>query len=173
MTGTGRTLIACVGNIFLGDDGFGVEVARRMAGTALPADVELLDVGIRGIHLAYQLLDGYDLLVVVDAAPRGREPGTVSLLEVDQAEVADAAPAVAEGDAPLLDVHGLEPGAILSMLSSLGGQVRRVLVLACEPESVTEGIGLSSVVQAAVPHAIAVLAGLVESGNVPLKEVSR
>src|SRR5436305_706278 len=100
-------LVAGVGNIFLSDDGFGSEVVRRMQGVPVPADVDVIDVGIRGVHLAYQLLDGSDVLVVIDAAARGQAPGTVTLLTVDQALVADARPAVAEGDSPLVDAHGL------------------------------------------------------------------
>ena len=161
----GRMLVACVGNIFLSDDGFGVEVARRMAATPRPAGVELVDFGIRGIHLTYQLMDGYDVLVVVDAAPRGHAPGTVTLLEVDQAGIdtaagADAAAAVSNGEAPLLDAHGLEPNAILRMLGPLGGTVRRVLVVACEPATVEEGLGLSPEVEAAVAPAIALVSQL-------------
>src|SRR5206468_3494520 len=75
-----RMLVAGVGNIFLSDDGFGSEVVRRMQGVPVPADVDVIDVGIRGVHLAYQLLDGYDVLVVIDAAARGQAPGTVTLL---------------------------------------------------------------------------------------------
>jgi len=73
----GRVLIACVGNIFLGDDGFGCEVARRLAGQPLPAGVRLVDYGTGGMHLAYDLADGYETTILVDAAPRGGEPGTV------------------------------------------------------------------------------------------------
>jgi len=168
-----RVLVAGVGNIFLTDDGFGSEVVRRMAGEELPASVEMVDFGIRGVHLAYQLLDGYDVLVVVDAAPRGHEPGHVSLLEVDPADVADSAQAVSDGQAPLVDAHGLEPAAILSMLGSLGGTVARVVVVACEPASVEEGIGLTEPVQAAVPRAIEMVRELMWSGLVPAEEVSR
>ena len=167
-----RVLIAGVGNIFLSDDAFGSEVVRRLAGTDLPEGVEMVDFGIRGVHLAYQLLDGYDVLVVVDAAQRGLPPGTVSLLDVDQAEVADASPAVSDGQAPLVDAHGLEPGAILSMLGSLGGTVAKVMVLACEPESVDEGLGLSATVEAAVPRAMELVQELMRSGLVPAEEVS-
>lgn len=166
-----RTLIACVGNIFLSDDGFGVEVARRMSHVPLPEGVELVDFGIRGVHLAYQLLDGYDLLVVVDAAPHGQPPGTVSLLEVDPASVGDSRTPVAAGEAPLVDSHGLEPAAILSMLTSLGGAVQKVLVVACEPVTVEEGLGLSEPVQAAVPHAIELIERVMRSGLMPAEEV--
>lgn len=83
MTGAARTLVAGVGNIFLGDDGFGVEVARRLAAEPLPEQVEVADIGVRGVHLAYQLLDGYDTLVLVDATTRGGAPGTLYLIEPD------------------------------------------------------------------------------------------
>ena len=163
-----RMLVAGVGNIFLGDDGFGVEVIRALGARAPAAaaglHVDVQDIGIRGVHLAYQLLDGYDVLVVVDAAPRGHEPGTVSLLRVDQSEIASAAPAVADGSAPLVDAHGLEPGAILQMLGSLGGAVETVLVLACEPLSLEEGIGLTPVVAAAVQPAADLLERLITDG---------
>ncbi len=168
-----RMLIAGVGNVFLSDDAFGVEVVRQMAGTPLPAGVELVDFGIRGVHLAYQLLEGYDVLVLIDASPRGRLPGTVSLLEVDQAELDDVAAAVSGGQAPLVDAHGLEPGAILKMLGSLGGAVAKVLVVACEPESVDEGIGLSEPVHAALPPAVALVEKVMHGDYVAAKEVSR
>jgi hydrogenase maturation protease len=164
-----RVLVAGVGNIFLSDDAFGCEVVRQMAGRPVPDGVEIADFGVRGVHLAYQLLDGYDLLVLIDAAPRERAPGTVSLLEVqlDQIEAADGE------SAPLVDAHGMEPGSILAMLASLGGQVARVLVVACEPESVDEGIGLSAVVQAAVPHAVEVVEQVITGVHESVREVSK
>jgi hydrogenase maturation protease len=168
-----RVLVAGVGNIFLSDDGFGVEVAQRMIGEPLPQGVELVDFGIRGVHLAYQLLDGYDVLVLIDAAPRGRAPGTVSLLEVDQCQFDDPAGTIAAGGAPLVDVHGLDPGAILSMLGSLGGRVGKVLVVACEPETVEEGLGLSASVRAAIPEAISLVKQVIRSEHEASKEVSR
>ena len=159
-----KTLVAGVGNIFLGDDGFGSAVIRAMAGRPVPGDVDVVDFGIRGIHLAYQLLDGYDRLVLVDAAPRGRAPGTVSLLEVDQAEIDDAREARTEEAPAIVDAHGMEPAAILGMLGSLGGDVTRVLVVACEPLDVSEGIGLSDVVQDAIPDAVDLVARVVVGG---------
>ncbi|MBA3743721.1 hydrogenase maturation protease [Sporichthya sp.] len=164
---TARMLVAGVGNIFLTDDGFGSEVLRRMAGTPTPPDVHLLDAGIRGVHLAYQLLDGYEVLVVVDAAQRGHAPGTVTLVEVDPNEVPDNSAQVADGEAPLVDAHGLEPGAILSMLGSLGGAVQQVYLVACEPASLDDGIGLSPEAEAAVAPAISLVEQLM------WKEVSR
>jgi hydrogenase maturation protease len=151
-----KALIAGVGNIFLTDDGFGPAVLEEFAGRALPAGITARDFGIRGVHLAYELLDGYDVLVVVDAAPRGLTAGTVSLLEVDP----DAVGAPADG--PLLDAHGMEPVAILRTLSSLGGQIGQVFVVACEPADTDEGMGLTDVVAAGVPAAVSVLEQLIE-----------
>ena len=174
-----RLLVACVGNIFLGDDGFGVEVAGALSGRSFPEGVEVIDFGIRGVHLAYQLLDGYDVLVIVDAAPRGLDPGTVSLVEVDQSQFGDPSHAVGDGQAALVDAHGLEPVAILATLGSLGGKVGEVLVVACEPETVEEGLGLSRVVQAAIPDAVAMVEQVIASyagmlaENDTVKEVSR
>ena len=167
-----RVLVAGVGNIFLGDDAFGCEVVRVLVGEPAPDGVRIVDFGIRGVHLAYELLDGYDLLVLVDAAPRGEAPGTVSLVAVDPAEVDDAAPQVAAGARPIVDAHGLEPGAILQLLGSLGGSVDRVLVVACEPESTAEGIGLSEAVRAAVPAAVELVRGVM-SEQARATEVSR
>ena len=163
-----RVLVAGVGNIFLSDDAFGCEVVRAMAATSVPDGVEIIDFGIRGVHLAYHLLDGYDLLVLVDAAPRDTDPGTVSLLEVELDELGSA---TAVG-APLVDAHGMEPVSILTMLGSLGGQIARVLVVGCEPGSVAEGIGLSEVVAAAVPRAVDLVHRLIAGADEPVKEVS-
>jgi hydrogenase maturation protease len=140
-----RVLVAGVGNIFLGDDGFGVEVAARLAGAPVPDGVEVADFGIRGVHLAYQLLEGYDALVLVDAVRRGEDPGTLSLLEVET-----------EGEDPpmvAVDAHGMDPHSVLATLAGLGGSVERVLVVACEVAHVDEGIGLSAPVSRAVPAA--------------------
>jgi len=145
-------LVAGIGNIFLSDDGFGPDVLRQFHGRPVPEGVEVADYGIRGVHLAYRLLDGVDTLVFVDAAPHGAAPGTVSLLEVDPAEIPAADP-----EAPPVDAHGMEPVSVLRMLASLGGSVGRVLVVACEPKVVEEGLGLSPEVQAAVPAAVALI----------------
>jgi hydrogenase maturation protease len=148
VTPAGRTLVAGVGNVFLGDDAFGVEVAGLLAGRPLPAGVQVADFGIRGVHLVYELLNGCDLFVLVDAAPRGLEPGTVTVLEVDPADH----PATDEG--ALMDAHSLSPDAIFTMRSSMGGRPGRCLVVACEPADVSPGMGLSAPVQAALPHAV-------------------
>ncbi|MEN3357736.1 MAG: hydrogenase maturation protease [Mycobacteriales bacterium] len=141
---TGRVLVAGVGNIFLGDDGFGPEAARRLAARPLPDGVRVVDYGIRGMHLAYDLLDGYDLLVLLDAAPRGGEPGNVVVLEV-------GADDIGTGD---FDGHGMEPTSVLASLGSLGGRLPRTLVVGCEPADTAEGIGLSPAVAAAVDGAV-------------------
>ena len=145
--GSGRTLVAGVGNIFLRDDAFGVEVVRLLTERPRPPGVEIRDFGIRGVHLAYDLLNGCDLFVLIDAAARGDEPGTVTVLEVDPP---DADP----GAAPLIDAHGLTPDDVFLLLASLGGRPARSLVVTCEPADVSAGMGLSEPVQAALPHAV-------------------
>lgn len=164
----GRVLVAGVGNVFLGDDGFGVETVRRLAGCELPADVELLDVGVRGVDLAYRLLDGYRTLVLVDATACGGEPGTVYLIEpADRGAV----------DPPVLDGHRMGPDAVLALLATLaestgGTPPRRVLVVGCEPQSLAEGIGLSAPVAAAVEEAVEVVLRLVGADTQTEREAS-
>lgn len=151
MTGSsGRTLVAGVGNIFFGDDGFGVEVARRLAECELPDEVTVADYGISGMHLAYDLSDGYDRAILIDATPRGGTPGTVYVLEPDQ-------PAEAGGaifDTALFDAHGMQPDVVLGLLGMLGGNTGRMLIVGCEPASAGPGIGLSAPVAAAVDDAV-------------------
>jgi hydrogenase maturation protease len=147
-----RTVVAGVGNIFLGDDGFGVEVVRALAGRPLPAGVEVVDVGIRGVHLAYDLLDGCALLVLVDTAQRGEAPGTVTVIEPDE-PAEPGAPAAAPGRPPL-DPHGMAPHQVFDLLTRLGGSPSRTLVVACEPADLGAGMELSEPVRAAVPRAV-------------------
>jgi hydrogenase maturation protease len=149
-----RTLVAGVGNIFLSDDGFGVEVVKELGQRTLPPGVELADFGIRGVHLAYQLMEGYDLLILVDAVPRDQPPGTLFVIEPDvAASTARLTGAIGEGSMPLVDAHGMEPGAMLSVLDQLGGNVKEVVVIGCQPANLADGIGLSPEVSAAVPAA--------------------
>ncbi|MCP3819782.1 hydrogenase maturation protease [Streptomyces sp. A3M-1-3] len=153
-----RVLVAGVGNIFLGDDGFGVETVRRLAEQRLPEHVEVVDIGVRGVHLAYQLLDGYDTLVLVDATARGGDPGTLYLIEPGR-------PGGIEPQNALLDGHRMSPDAVLALLDTLcagtgGHPPRRTLVVGCEPACVEEGIGLSPPVAAAVPEAVRQITGL-------------
>jgi hydrogenase maturation protease len=154
---TGRVLVAGVGNLFLGDDGFGPEAVRRLAAVPLPDGVEVVDYGIRGMHLAYDLLAGYDTLVIVDAVPRGGAPGDVVVLEVGEDDLTRSS-----GGAGDFDAHGMEPTAMLASLGSLGGRLPRTFVVGCEPADVGEGIGLSPPVAAALDRAVRVVTGLLE-----------
>jgi hydrogenase maturation protease len=143
-------LVAGIGNMLLSDDGFGVEVAKRLSARAVPAGVRVADFGIRGVHLAYELLDGYHSLVLVDAVPMGEPPGTVAVIE------ADAPGSVAAGDdaAPVVDAHSMSPEVVLATLAHLGGSVERTYVVGCQPASLDEGIGLTPPVEAAVDGAV-------------------
>ncbi|MCA1736070.1 MAG: hydrogenase maturation protease [Actinobacteria bacterium] len=152
-----KTLVAGVGNIFLSDDGFGVEVVRQLQTRELPEGVELVDVGIRGIHLAYQLLEGYDLLVLIDTVSRGEPPGTLMLIEPDPVASVAQRHQVVIGAMPLLDVHGMEPGSMLGIIDELGARVGRILVVGCQPADLSDGIGLTESVSAAVPGAVAMV----------------
>ncbi|MFN2485394.1 MAG: hydrogenase maturation protease [Acidimicrobiia bacterium] len=152
-----KTLVAGVGNIFLSDDGFGVEVVRQLQTRELPEGVELVDVGIRGIHLAYQLLEGYDLLVLIDTVSRGEPPGTLMLIEPDPVVSVAQRHQVVIGAMPLLDVHGMEPGSMLGIIDELGARVGRILVVGCQPADLSDGIGLTESVSAAVPGAVAMV----------------
>jgi hydrogenase maturation protease len=119
-----RVLIAGIGNIFLGDDGFGVEVVKRLTGRTLPEGVEVVDFGIRGMDLAYALHDEYELVVFVDATPRGGEPGTVYLIE----------PEIEEDGVVSLDTHGMDPVKVVKLARALGAPPVRTLVVGCEPK---------------------------------------
>jgi hydrogenase maturation protease len=154
-------LVAGVGNIFLSDDGFGVEVARRLSGVELPSDVKVTDFGIRGVHLAYELLEGYELAILVDASPRGGEPGTLYVIEPEPAPEPDP------DEIPPLDAHGMDPAAVLSLLGVLGGKIERVLVVGCEPMVADEGMTLSPPVEAAVDQAVALVQDLINEHRAP------
>lgn len=148
------TLVAGVGNLFLSDDGFGSEVARRLAGEPLPPHVRVHDYGIGGIHLAYDLLDGVNLLVLVDTVGRGAAPGTVALIEPDLEGLPDRP----------VDAHAMDPAAVFANVQALGGTVPRTVIVGCEPADVTEGIGLSPPVDAAIGPAIDLIREVVTSG---------
>ncbi|MCW2765832.1 MAG: peptidase [Nocardioides sp.] len=138
-------LVAGIGNLFCGDDGFGPEVVRRIAAAGdLPAGVRVVDYGIRGLHLAYDLLEGYDALVIVDAVPGAGEPGGVSVLTVGDDDLG----------AGECDPHGMAPVAVLASLSDLGGRLPPTYVVGCRPLDVGERIGLSAEVEAAIPEAM-------------------
>ena len=152
----GGFLVAGIGNIFQTDDGFGIEVVNRLVSRTLPPGVRVEDFGIRGVHLAYELLEGYDTVILVDAAPCGGKPGDLYLIEPKLEEIAESplVQAASVGESALVDAHGLEPDAIFGMLKALGGNVGRALVVGCEPENIEDGLGLSATVEAAVDPAV-------------------
>lgn len=153
----GKVLVAGVGNIFLGDDAFGVEVVNRLSQSRLSEGVCVADYGIRSYDLAYALMEEWDLVILVDALPRDSEPGTLYVLE----------PTLPEGEQspPSLDAHTMNPVAVLQLVSALGGKVGNMLVVGCEPESVdpdeTGNIGLSGPVSAAVDEAVRTIQDLI------------
>jgi hydrogenase maturation protease len=154
---TARVLVAGIGNIFLGDDGFGVEVAQRLRQRPVRPAVRVEDFGIRGVHLAYELLDGYDTLVLVDAMATGEPAGTVVVMEPDR-----SVHALDESVGPALEAHSMDPVVVLDLVARLGGSLDRVVVVGCEPESLDDGIGLSVPVAGAVDRAIGAIESLLE-----------
>lgn len=151
-------LVAGVGNIFKGDDAFGVEVVRLLSRRQLPEGVRVVDFGIRGIDLTYALLDPWTAAILIDAAQRGEAPGTVSVIE----------PQLPAGEAPghdlMLAPHELDPDRVLRLVAALGGGCKRVIVVACEPLTLggAEGvIGLSAPVGAALEAAATIIRELI------------
>jgi hydrogenase maturation protease len=153
-----RILVAGIGNIFLGDDGFGVEVAKLLSTREFPASVRIVDFGIRGFDLAYALQDGYETTILVDAYPHGQQPGTVSLVEPDLAQLDEPQQAVVE-------THGMNPLNVLRMAKAMNGSLKKVLLVGCEPADFggAEGkMGLSECVEAAVEEAARMVGSLVD-----------
>jgi hydrogenase maturation protease len=149
-----RILVAGIGNIFLGDDAFGVEVVHQLAGRSLPEGVCVADFGIRGFDLACALLDGYDSAVLVDAVRRGGPPGTLYVLAIDHVQADDA----------LVEMHRLDPRAVFGLVKAMGGRLPRLRLVGCEALICAEEdgyMGLSGPVQAAVPDAVALIETLV------------
>jgi hydrogenase maturation protease len=143
----GRTLVAGIGNIFLGDDGFGVEVARRLRDEPLGDDVDVADFGIRGVHLAYELADGrYDSAILVDAVARGGVPGTLYAIEPELEGIG--------GESTPADAHSLTPDAVLAWVRRVGALPARIVVVGCEPATVAESVGLSPAVAGSIDSAI-------------------
>ncbi len=146
-----KILVAGIGNIFLGDDGFGVEVARRLAKQEFPASVHVRDFGIRGYDLAYALLEPYELVILIDACPRGQEPGAVYIIEPDLNEAAGSAAPIA------LDAHTMNPMNVLRLAKALGPVAARIVLVGCEPATLggEEGqMGLSEPVSIAIDEAV-------------------
>src|SRR5215216_5371346 len=155
-------LVAGIGNIFLGDDGFGVEVVRRLAGRELPEGVEVVDFGIRGMDLAYALQEDYEVVIFVDAIPRGEKPGTVYLLE----------PEIEKDGEVVLDTHGMDPVKVIKLSRALGAKPTRTLVVGCEPQVVVSEedyddmlMELSEPVRAAAEEAAKLVESLVEENG--------
>lgn len=156
---TKRILVACIGNIFLGDDGFGVEVAQRLVRKTFPAGVKVVDFGIQGLSLAHALLEDFDTLVLVDAIKRGQPPGTLYLIEADLRGL-DPEKGVAAGQVAL-DSHSMDPFKVLAYARALGARPVPTLVVGCEPtpmegedEYLEMEMGLREPVQAAVDEAV-------------------
>jgi len=152
-----RILIAGIGNIFFGDDAFGVEVARRLAPRPLPDGVRVVDFGIRGLDLAYALLDPYDAVILVDAVPRGGSVGTLYVLEPELNP--------AGGAGVVVEPHSMDPVKVLRMARDLGSTIPRVLLIGCEPRPLNPDddmqMEMSEPVQAAVDEAITTIESLV------------
>jgi hydrogenase maturation protease len=159
-------LIAGIGNIFLGDDAFGVEVVERLAARVLPENVRVVDFGIRGFDLTMALLEDLDLVILVDTAPRGGPPGTLYLIEPEP----DSSEQPAAGEL-LIDPHSMDPVKVLRLVKTLGGKARRVLLVGCEPETVGADDdwdvtpGLSEPVRQAVDEAARLIESLISEAH--------
>ena len=151
-----RVLVAGIGNVFRTDDGFGSEVARRLAALPWPDGVRVVDYGIRGMHLAYDLLDPWDALVLVDALPGGDGVGTVEVLEIGAEHL---------GTGGQVDAHGMDPATVLANLAALGGRLPpSTLLVGCRIAETGEGMGLTPVAAAAVDEAVRAVQRLVATG---------
>ncbi len=153
-------LVAGIGNIFLGDDGFGVEVVRRLASLPLPLSVRVADFGIRGFDLAYALQDGYETTILVDATPHGEAPGTLYVIEPDLKALDES-----DGPQPAVEAHAMNPVSVLRMARAMNIELKSILLLGCEPETLggEEGqMGLSAPVEAAVEDAVKLVKSLID-----------
>jgi len=160
-TNAPRILVAGIGNIFLGDDAFGVEVAQRLSARQWPTNVKVADFGIRGYDLAYALLDGYDATILIDACPRGEPAGTLYVIEPDLNDLGNA-----EEQHAAVEAHSMNPLNVLRLANSMGGPLKRVLLVGCEPETLgpEEGqMGLSETVKAAIDDAVKLVESIVEA----------
>jgi hydrogenase maturation protease len=158
-----RILVAGIGNIFLGDDAFGSEVARRLLARPWPAGVQVTDFGIRGFDLTFALLEGFDAVILVDAVPRGGSPGTLYTIEPDLSGLDTA------GLEATVETHAMNPKRVLAVARSMGARLERVFLVGCEPSPGTvdpagEGsMELSDPVRGALEEAVHVVEELVEN----------
>jgi len=149
-SGEKQILVAGIGNTWLRDDGFGSEVVGRLAGRELAAGVTVADFGTGGLDLAYEVMRGYDALVLVDVSRQGGEPGTLYVMEADEADVSAGIE-----DGAMVDPHGMDPETVLRFVKAVGGWPGKVIVIACEPAEVEDfGIGLSDDIAAALDAAV-------------------
>ena len=168
---TKTILIACIGNIFLADDGFGVEVASRLANQSFPSGVRVADFGIRGLDLAYALMEGYETTILVDAYPGEGEPGTLFVVEPDLKDLNSAG-----AQQGLIEPHAMNPINVLRMATNMGAQLKRVLLVGCVPATLgpEEGqMGLTEPVASAVDEAAKLIDSLVTrilAGEWPAKK---
>jgi hydrogenase maturation protease len=151
--------VAGIGNIFLGDDGFGPEVIRHVPEQVASPRVRVVDYGIRGVHLAYDLLDGCEALILVDALPNRGTPGTVHVFEADHETLTAQVG---------LDAHAMDPAAVFASLAALGGTAPYTVVIGCEVDNVDEGMGLTDAVAAAVPDAVNAIEDVVARLTTPV-----
>jgi hydrogenase maturation protease len=149
-----RTLVAGIGNVFFGDDGFGCEVARRLRAGGPRDGVSVVDFGIRGVHLAYELTSGYDAAIIVDAVARGGRAGTLYVID----------PELDGGGAPIADAHSIDLGAVFAMARTLGAPPARVVVVGCEAGGLADRIGLSDELAQAIEPAVALVQTLLQNG---------
>jgi hydrogenase maturation protease len=153
-----RILVAGIGNTWLGDDGFGSEVVKRLEARELPSGTVVFDFGTGGLDLAYEVMRGYDALVLVDVSRQGGEPGTLYVMEALEEEVEAGIE-----DGQVLNPHGMDPQTVLRFVKTLGAWPGKVLVVACEPTTVGEmGIGLSEQVERAVAGAADLVAETID-----------
>lgn len=155
MTGTARVLVAGIGNMFFGDDGFGPEVARELLREP-PPGAKVEDFGIRGLHLAYELLSGYERAILIDAAPRGNVPGTLYVIEPDGRGVSEAP-----------DAHRMDVQNVFAYVRVLGGVPPPVMIVGCEPQTIDMEIGLSEPVTRSVDAAAALVRRLIDERFAP------
>jgi hydrogenase maturation protease len=163
----GQILVAGIGNIFFGDDGFGVEVVRQLLQSDLPDEVHVVDFGIRSYDLAYAIMEDYEAVILIDATQQGQPAGTIYLIEPDLSELDKL-------NGEVVNAHSMNPVRVLQMVQSMGGQPGQIYLVGCEPavlETENGYIGLSEVVGAAVPPTIKMIHWLI--ADIQQKEVER
>ena len=169
-----QILVACIGNIFLGDDAFGVHVAQRLMECNFPSSVKIGDFGIRGLDLVHALVQNWDAAILVDAVPHGKKPGSLYIIEPEMPDLPDAAP-----QENLMQGHSMDPVKVLQMVREMGGTVGRILLVGCEPTPINpEGemqMELSPRVAAAIEPAVraigALIADIMSDSEFPIVQV--